>query len=81
MPHTDLYCVLRHRQPPPQELNITPLNPGLRRLVTGGSRLAAILVSGLQVLVSRPTVSLGEIAGKRFRSRLMFFSEHLMHKA
>ena len=47
--------------------------------LTGALRLTAILVSGLQVLVSGPTVSLGEIAGQRFRGRLMFLSEHLMH--
>jgi hypothetical protein len=44
-------------------------------------RLAAILARGLLVLISRPTVSLGEIAGQRFRGRLMFLSEPLMHKS
>jgi hypothetical protein len=48
--------------------------------LTGGLRLTAILVSGLPVLVSGPTVSLGEIVGQRFRGRLMFLSEQLMHK-
>jgi hypothetical protein len=48
--------------------------------LTGGLRLGATLVSGLQVLVNGPKVSLGEIAGQRFRGRLMFLSEHLMHK-
>jgi hypothetical protein len=50
------------------------------RFLTGGLRLPAIHASGLQVLVSGPTVSLGEIVGQRFRGRLMFFSEQLMHK-
>jgi hypothetical protein len=48
--------------------------------LTDGLRLTAILVSGLQVLVSGPTVSLGQIAGQRFRGRLMLLSEQLMHK-
>jgi hypothetical protein len=48
--------------------------------LTGGLRLTAVLISGLPVLVSGPTVSLGEIVGQRFRGRLMFFSEQLMHK-
>jgi hypothetical protein len=43
-------------------------------------RLPAILASGLQVLVSGPTVSLGEIVGQRFRGRLMFLREQLVHK-
>jgi hypothetical protein len=43
-------------------------------------RPAAILVSGLQVLVSSRSVSLGQIVGQRFRGRLMFFGEQLMHK-
>jgi hypothetical protein len=48
--------------------------------LTSGLRLAAILVSGLQVLVSGATVSFGEIVGQRFRGRLMFLSEPLVHK-
>jgi hypothetical protein len=48
--------------------------------LTGGSRLGAILAGGLHVLVSGATVGLGEIAGQRFRRRLMFLSEPLMHQ-
>ena len=48
--------------------------------LTGALRLTAILVSGLQVLLSGPAMSLGEIVGQRFRGRLMFFCEQLMHK-
>ena len=46
----------------------------------GVLRLGAILASGLLVLVNGPAVSLGEIAGQRFRGRLMFLSEPLVHK-
>jgi hypothetical protein len=45
---------------------------------TGGLRLGAIVASGLSVLVSGATVSI-EIAGQRFRGRLMLLSEPLMH--
>jgi hypothetical protein len=48
--------------------------------LTGGLRLGAILASGLLVLVSGATVSLGEIARQRFRGRLMFLSEPFVHK-
>jgi hypothetical protein len=48
--------------------------------LTGGLRLPAVLVGGLQVLASGATVSLGKLAGQRFRSRLMFLSEHFMHQ-
>jgi hypothetical protein len=44
-------------------------------------RLTAILASGLPVLVSGPTVSLGVIVGHRFGGRFMFFSEPLVHKS
>jgi hypothetical protein len=47
----------------------------------GGLRLAAILASGLPVLVSGPTVSLGVIVGHRFGGRVMFFSEPLVHRS
>ena len=49
--------------------------------LAGGLRLAAILASGLPVLVSGPTVSLGVIVGHRFGGRFMFFSEPLVHKS
>jgi hypothetical protein len=39
------------------------------------------LASGLPVLVSGPTVSLGVIVGHRFGGRFMFFSEPLVHKS
>jgi hypothetical protein len=48
-------------------------------ILTGGLRLAAILASGLDMLVDGPTVSLGEIAGQRFRARLMFLCEQLVY--
>ena len=48
--------------------------------LTGVLGLAAIVASGLSVLVSGATVSLGKIAGQRFRGRLMFLSEPLVHK-
>jgi hypothetical protein len=48
--------------------------------LTGRLRLAAILASGLPVLLSGPAVSLGIIVGQRFRGRLMFLSEPLVHK-
>jgi hypothetical protein len=41
--------------------------------------LAAILASSVSVLVSGATVCLGEIAGQRFRGRLMFLCEQLVH--
>ena len=43
--------------------------------------LVLAAASTLPVLVSGPTVSLGEIVGQRFRGRLMFLSEPLMHKS
>ena len=49
--------------------------------LAGGLRLAAILTGGLLVLVSGAAVSLGEIAGQRFRGCLMFFSEPLVHES
>ena len=48
--------------------------------LTGGLRLAPILVGGFQVLVSGAKVGFGKVAGKRFRSRLMFLSERLVHE-
>ena len=48
--------------------------------LTGVLGLAAIVASGLSVLVSGATVSLGKIAGQRFRGRLMFLSEPLVHE-
>jgi len=50
-------------------------------LLTGVLRLTAILASGLLVFVNGATVSLGEIAGQRFRSCLMFLSEPLVHES
>jgi hypothetical protein len=47
--------------------------------LTGVLRLAVILAGGLLVLVSGAAVSLGEIAGQRFRSCLMFLSEPFVH--
>jgi hypothetical protein len=49
--------------------------------LTGGLHPAAILASGMPVVVSGPTVSLGVIVGHRFGCRLMFFSEPLVHKS
>jgi hypothetical protein len=49
--------------------------------LTSVLRLTAILMSGLLVLVDGATVSLGEIAGQRFRSCLMFLSEPLVHES
>ena len=48
--------------------------------LTGGLRPAAILAGGLFMLVSGAAVSLGEIAGQRFRSRFMLLSEPLVHE-
>jgi len=47
--------------------------------LTGGLCQPAILARGLLVLVSGAAVSLGKIAGQRFRGRLMLLSEPLMH--
>ena len=48
--------------------------------LTGGLCLAAILDSSPEVLVNGATMSLGEIAGQRLRSRLVFLSEQLVHE-
>jgi hypothetical protein len=47
---------------------------------SGGLRLGAILVGGLPVFVSGAQVGVGEVVGQRFRGRLMFFSEPLVHE-
>jgi hypothetical protein len=82
-------CVLQHRlRRRRHRIAVTNLSPIAARsdsivfcvgFLTGVLRLGAILVSGLPVLVSGATVSLGEVVGQRFRGRLMFLCEQLVH--